>query len=233
MKTKQTVSGFLTSCGWRHAWVIGSWPPMAKDFVPLNSQASQSSLQWVDNIYKRIFDISLPLKKNANVEFIAAALRGYSFASLRLEFENKASDKSKISQNIESHLRCITGAAKTWPVSDVRNYLSGFAYGIKCQETSLLDSNSRLTWAIAKAFVENQTKVNQFIKQKATVEKLACYIADFVPRSGGLTYGEFFRKNSNDDLDGKSPQITFLKNFPVICNRLGIPLRPRGRPSKT
>ena len=64
-------------------------------------------------------------------------------------------------------------------------------------------------------------------RRRATAKDIGEYIAKHATKSDGVAYAEYFDKNPNSGL-----KETYLKTVEKICERLKIPLPPRGRPRK-
>jgi hypothetical protein len=147
-----------------------------------------------------------------------------------------------------------------WKLPEAADYLKGFAYGIECQhrEEGWTPSATTETLQIYKTLVRHQEPVESMTRRNATAKEIGDYVANFAVKSDGMTYARYFeecKKAERKKAAGQFPataslqaqigqirrdtnaedgavKAKFLKFFEKICERVGIPLPPPGRPRR-
>jgi hypothetical protein len=199
---------------------------------------------WIENIYERLFEKILPLKKCMSLPFYDAAIYGYAYSAIdrerteRLKMCNALEAKSEkrlehetlamiYGQTLDVCRGRVAEVLAGWELSEAADYLKGFVYGIDCQhrEESWTPSTKTETFRIYKALLKQQLHIKSLIQKNATAREIGEYIAEHVMISKEMTYADYFRKNPN--LEYKE---IYLKNFQIYCERLRLPLPPQGRP---
>jgi hypothetical protein len=210
--------------------------------------------EWVERIHEQIFEKVLPLKKNMSIEFLDAAIFGYSYAAISRELAwhgraTPGTEEREVYEEHRTHYEPTLGACRRrvaevvadWKLSEAADYLKGFAYGIECQhrEEGWTPSATTETLQIYKALLRHQDHVESLIQQKATAEEIGQYIAKHAAMSSGMTYAQYFETckkvaqdrvvaRVEDEEDKEKNQ--FLKFIKKICERIGLPLPSPGRP---
>jgi hypothetical protein len=209
---------------------------------------------WIENIYHRLFEKILPVKKNMSLYFYDAAIYGYSYAATSQVLDGRKQKYKNLPQ--ESHDRkwheelakndnllletCrnrLKDVLSNWDLLEAVDYLNGFAYGIKCQQRESGWSVSAITETlqIYKAILNCQPQMQSLIRQNKSSTEIAEYIADRATLNDGKTTHAQRYLNRKDDsplsikrqMDAKSK---YLKTFQKICERIDLPLPPPGRP---
>jgi hypothetical protein len=125
-----------------------------------------------------------------------------------------------------------------WKPAETADYLKGFAYGIECQhrEESWTPSPKTDTQTIYKVILLHQWEVKELVRRGASSIQLAAFIAKHAITDKGETYAQYFEGMSRGmihvedpgKLKGSDPKEKFLKAVQKVCERVEIPLPPRG-----
>lgn len=182
--------------------------------------------QWVLNVARHLFKMHVPVPPGASSEFSEAASYGFHFAQIAAVHDRHFTGPHKLSRQkaqkvvamCKPVLRLITHevviALSNRPLHEAANYLRGFASGIdyylqgqqKAQSGQRDPVASTNAWAVYHALWTNRQHIAEF----ESVREIYDWLKE---RYGENVVGE-------------------LSRFSMLCSRVGLTLRGRGRPRK-
>jgi hypothetical protein len=210
------------------------WPliPAMGYELPINKTAATPPV-WVKKILERLLEKILPLPKGVTYGFITGASDGYDYASITLLLEEGRKlpawptirRRCPWPKALKIHRSRIDTVLANGGLPEIGNYFKGFSYGIECQQREKSWKPSAITNAVQiyKALLNNRDTVERMILQNKTSKEIGEYIAERATLNDGKTthVDRYCRTEVGKE--------TYLKNFQKLCERMSIPLPPRGR----